>query len=57
MIKMNYTISLTNKCNLNCEYCYEKNLNTELGSLSEDTARYTVNFLKNKPIDIILVWR
>ncbi len=56
MIKMNYTISLTNKCNLNCEYCYEKNLNTELGSLSEDTARYTVNFLKNKPIDILYLF-
>jgi len=34
---VDYTISLTNKCNLKCSYCYERHLNTEYGSLSDET--------------------
>ena len=34
---MDYTISITNKCNLKCSYCYERHLNTEYGSISDET--------------------
>lgn len=33
---MDYTISITNKCNLKCSYCYERHLNTEYGHLSDE---------------------
>ena len=33
---MDYTISITNKCNLRCSYCYERHLNTEYGHLSDE---------------------
>ena len=33
---MDYTISITNKCNLKCSYCYERHLNTEYGHLNDE---------------------
>lgn len=32
---MEYTVSITNKCNLKCTYCYERHLNTEYGCIDE----------------------
>ncbi len=45
---MDYIISLTNRCNLRCTYCYERKLNTELGSMSDEITDYTINFIKQK---------
>ncbi|MDO5560331.1 MAG: radical SAM protein [Oscillospiraceae bacterium] len=42
---MDYIISITNKCNLRCRYCYEKKLNTVPGSLSDETAQKTIEFI------------
>ena len=37
--KINYLrLSLTDRCNLHCRYCYERHLNTELGCISDETA-------------------
>ena len=35
---MEYTVSITNKCNLKCTYCYERHLNTEYGCIDEKRA-------------------
>ncbi len=45
---MDYIISLTNKCNLRCTYCYEKRYNTEFGSMSDEITDYTINFINQK---------
>lgn len=45
---MEYTISITNKCNLRCSYCYERNLNTEYGNLDEETADKIIRFINKR---------
>lgn len=42
---MDYTISITNKCNLRCSYCYERHLNTEYGCLSSETRDKIADFI------------
>jgi len=39
-----YNIIITNKCNLNCRYCYAKKNNK---SMNLNTAKKTISFLKN----------
>lgn len=45
---MDYTISITNKCNLKCSYCYERHLNTEYGHINDDTMRKIADFINNQ---------
>ena len=48
---MEYTISITNQCNLHCSYCYEKKMNTmntEYGSMSDETMQRVVNFINQR---------
>lgn len=45
---MDYVISITNKCNLHCRYCYEKKLNTVLGNVDEPTAEKMIEFINSK---------
>ena len=45
---MDYTISLTNRCNLRCSYCYERHLNTEYGSISAETVRKVTDFINSR---------
>ena len=45
---MDYTISITNKCNLKCSYCYERHLNTEYGSISDETREKISDFIINR---------
>ena len=45
---MNYYISITNRCNLHCEYCYEKALNTEMGMLDDKTVCAVINFINSR---------
>ena len=45
---MDYTISLTNKCNLRCSYCYEKHLNTEMGSITVDIVKRIADFINHR---------
>ena len=45
---MEYTISITNQCNLNCSYCYEKKMHTEYGSMSDETMQRVVNFINQR---------
>lgn len=47
-IFLEYTISLTNKCNLRCSYCYERHLNTEYGNLDEKTADKIIDFINKR---------
>lgn len=42
---MDYTISITNKCNLKCTYCYERHLNTEYGCISNDIKEKIADFI------------
>ena len=42
---MDYTISITNKCNLKCSYCYERHLNTEYGHINNETMRKIADFI------------
>lgn len=44
---MDYTISITNKCNLRCSYCYERHLNTEYGSLSDEIRDKIADFVNS----------
>ncbi|MCQ2465873.1 MAG: radical SAM protein [Oscillospiraceae bacterium] len=43
-----YYISITNRCNLNCSYCYEKKLNTDFGIISDETADAVIRFIKER---------
>ena len=45
---MDYTISITNKCNLRCSYCYERHLNTEYGNLSDETMHKIAEFINKR---------
>ena len=42
---MDYTISITNKCNLKCSYCYERHLNTEYGNITEDIKQKIADYI------------
>lgn len=42
---MDYTISITNKCNLRCSYCYERHMNTEYGHISDDVMVKIADFI------------
>ena len=41
---MNYTIVVTNKCNLKCSYCYEGE--KDYKSMTIETADYVVDFIR-----------
>ncbi len=43
-----YYISITNKCNLNCSYCYEKKLNTVYGIINDQTLYGIINFINTR---------
>ena len=45
---MDYTISITNKCNLRCSYCYERHLNTEYGSITPQIMRKITDFINRR---------
>ncbi len=45
---MDYTISITNRCNLKCSYCYERHLNTEYGCISDETMRQVTEFVNRR---------
>jgi len=45
---MEYTVSITNRCNLRCSYCYERRLNTDYGCLSDETAERIKNFINSR---------
>ena len=45
---MDYTISITNKCNLKCSYCYERHLNTEYGCIDTETRDKIADFIKRR---------
>ena len=45
---MDYTISITNKCNLKCSYCYERHLNTEYGHINDETMRKIADFINSR---------
>ena len=42
---MDYTISITNQCNLKCSYCYERHLNTGFGSITPEIMQKTTKFI------------
>ena len=45
---MEYTISLTNRCNLHCSYCYERHLNTEYGSMTPEIMHEVTAFINRR---------
>lgn len=45
---MDYTISITNKCNLRCSYCYERHLNTVYGSINNEMRVRIADFIKSR---------
>lgn len=45
---MDYTISITNKCNLRCSYCYERHLNTEHGCITPQTMHKITEFINSR---------
>ncbi|MBE6853305.1 MAG: radical SAM protein [Ruminococcus sp.] len=45
---LDYVISITNKCNLSCRYCYEKKLNTTLGNIDEKTSEDIIKFISSR---------
>ena len=45
---MDYTISLTNKCNLHCSYCYERHLNTAYGNITPQIRQKTADFINQR---------
>jgi len=45
---MDYTISITNRCNLRCTYCYERHLNTEYGCINNETRDKIADFIKRQ---------
>ena len=45
---LDYTISITNKCNLKCSYCYERHLNTEYGAQDTETRDKIADFINQQ---------
>jgi len=45
---LDYTISITNKCNLRCSYCYERHLNTEYGHISDEVMVQIAEFINRQ---------
>ena len=45
---MEYTISITNKCNLKCSYCYERHLNTDYGCINDETRDKIADFINSR---------
>lgn len=45
---MEYTISITNQCNLHCSYCYETHLNSKYGSISNQVMHDVSDFINNR---------
>ena len=45
---MDYTISITNKCNLRCSYCYERHLNTDHGSINPQIMHKVTEFVNRR---------
>ncbi len=45
---LDYTISITNKCNLKCTYCYERHLNTQYGCVTDDIKPKIADFIKSR---------
>jgi radical SAM protein with 4Fe4S-binding SPASM domain len=45
---MDYTISITNKCNLKCSYCYERHLNTDYGCINNEMKEKIADFIKSR---------
>ena len=45
---MDYTISITNKCNLRCSYCYERHLNTAYGCINNETRDRIADFIRRQ---------
>lgn len=45
---MDYTISITNKCNLKCSYCYERHLNTEYGCITNEIKTKIADFINSQ---------
>ena len=45
---MEYTISITNKCNLHCAYCYERHLNTDYGHIDDERADRIIKFITDR---------
>ena len=43
-----YTISITNKCNLRCSYCYERHLSTEYGSITPEIMHQITDFINSR---------
>ena len=46
--RVEYTISITNQCNLHCSYCYEKKMNTAFGAISEETMQRVAAFINQR---------
>ncbi|MCQ2417593.1 MAG: radical SAM protein [Oscillospiraceae bacterium] len=45
---MDYTISITNQCNLKCSYCYERHLNTKYGHIQDGTMQKIAAFIQKR---------
>lgn len=45
---LDYTISITNRCNLRCSYCYERRTNTEYGFLTKETMLRIIEFINQR---------
>lgn len=45
---LDYTISITNRCNLKCSYCYEKHLNTNYGCITVETMYKITEFINHR---------
>lgn len=45
---MDYTISLTNRCNLHCSYCYERHLNTAYGNITPERMQQITDFINGR---------
>ena len=45
---VDYTISITNKCNLRCSYCYERHLNTEYGCITPEIMKKITDFVNGR---------
>ncbi|SFW23415.1 radical SAM/SPASM domain-containing protein [Ruminococcus flavefaciens] len=48
VVILDYTISITNKCNLKCSYCYERHLNTEYGCINDETRDKIADYIKSQ---------
>ena len=48
VMPVDYTISLTNQCNLKCSYCYERHLNTKFGSITPEIMHKVTEFINSR---------